>query len=354
MMKSTAEDRKWMKQALRLAEKGLGTTSPNPMVGAVIVRKGVLIGSGCHVRAGEPHAEINALRSVKGSAKGATLYVTLEPCSTQGRTPPCTKAIMEAGIARVVFGSCDPNPRHAGRAVPILEQAGIVVCPGVLKEKCDRLNECFFRWITTGMPFVILKMAETLDGKIATQTGVSQWITGPEARKQVQKLRLLADAVLVGSATYRMDHPRLTVRDAKGNVLKTPRRFVASNNRNDLVFPTGENWESVTLSSPSDWRVFLKRLGTEQACCLLLEGGGELAASALSAGVVDKIEFHIAPKLLGGRGSRTSVGGDNPASLADAVSLREVTIRKAGCDWIVSGYPEKQRMERTTERCLQV
>ena len=337
------DDAKWMRRALRLARRGMGGVSPNPMVGAVIVKNGVLLGEGWHERPGSPHAEINALASLRSRrlARGATIYVTLEPCCSFGRTPPCCDAILSAGFARVVAGCTDPNPKHAGRGLERLRAAGVEVTEGVCRAACEELNEPFFKWIRTKRPFVLLKMAETLDGKIATASGSSRWITGPEARKHVMELRLQADAVLAGANTWRMDSPSFTARTPEGTVLKTPRRFIASHKK--LALPEG--WEPVDLEFPYEWDAFLERLGAEDVTFLLIEGGGELAASALRAGVVDKAEFHIAPKILGGRGSRPSVGGVDPESIGEALELKNMRVRRAGADLIVSGYPVRGKGE---------
>jgi len=327
-----------MRKALALAARGMGTASPNPMVGAVVVKDGKLLGEGFHRKAGEPHAEVNALRDAGGKARGAELFVTLEPCSTWGRTPPCTEAILKAGVARVVAGCLDPNPKHAGAGIRILSDAGLEVSCGVEREACETLNEAFFKWIRTRRPFVLLKLAETLDGRIATASGSSQWITGPAARRRVHKLRLWADAVMVGAGTARADKPQLTARGLKGETLKTPRRFVASSAPLESFSVDGQGWEAVDLKGPGAWDAFLEKLGAEQTTSLLIEGGGELAASALAAGAVDKAEFHIAPRILGGAGSRPSVGGRDPESLAEALDLSRVSIRKLGGDFAVSGY----------------
>ena len=332
-----------MRKALALAGKGRGTTSPNPMVGAVIVREGRLLGAGWHQRAGGPHAEINAFRSLADpeQARGATLYVTLEPCSTTGRTPPCCDAIIRHGIRRVVAGCTDPNPKHAGNGFELLRKQGIEVVQGVCEKACRELNEAFFHWIVTGRPFVLLKLAETLDGRIATASGSSQWITGAAARKHVMELRLLADAVMTGAQTFRTDAPSLTARKQDGTVLKTPRRIVLTRDPERLHLPPG--WETAALPSREAWKNYLEKLGREQVTFLLLEGGGELAASALHAGAVDKVEFHIAPKILGGRGSRPSVGGEDPASIDNALKLENVRCRKLGEDFILSGVPAERK-----------
>src|SRR5947208_11035637 len=221
------QDLQFMRLALALARRGYGATSPNPMVGAVLVKKGRIIGRGWHRRAGQPHAEIEAIRDAERrghSSKGATLYVTLEPCSTHGRTPPCTQAIVAAGIKRVVIGATDPNPRHRGRGFGILKRAGIEVIKGILADECERLNEAFNHWIIHRTPFVTVKAAMTLDGKIATAAGVSKWITGEKARAYGMKLRQEADAILVGINTILADDPSLTVRGGRSQ--KRLRRIV--------------------------------------------------------------------------------------------------------------------------------
>ena len=330
-----------MLEALNLARLAWGRTSPNPMVGAVVVKDGQIIGRGYHHQAGEPHAEINALREAGSAAKGATVYVTLEPCSTFGRTPPCTDALIRAGVARVVVGATDPNPRHAGRGLAVLEQAGIATVTGVAEAACAALNEAFFCWITTGRPFVLLKMAMTLDGKIATASGDSQWITGPAARNRVQWLRQWADAVMVGGETVRRDHPGLTVRQVPDWPCQ-PRRLVVSRTLTPVTAATllapGPDPEILAPADSDAWRAELTRLGGEQVTALLVEGGGELAGTLLAAGVVDKVEFHVAPKLLGGTHSRPVVGGPDPLKLAEALPLSRVTVEPLDDDFIFTGY----------------
>ena len=343
------EDVRWMKKALTEAAKGWGTVSPNPLVGAVIVRNGVLLGAGHHVQAGSAHAEVNAIAACgKKSLRGATIYVSLEPCCTFGRTPPCTEAILKVGFSRVVFGCPDPNPKHAGRAAEILRSHGVQVTFPVCEEECRRMNEPFFKWITTGKPFVLLKMAQTLDGKTATRNGISQWITGESARKRVQKLRRRADAVMAGAETFRLDSPRFTVRGKDGTVLKTPRRIIVTHHPETFSRP---GFEFVNLPDASAWNAYLKKIGSEKVTALLIEGGGSLAASALAARVVDRVEFHIAPRILGGAFSRTSCDGPDPVSLDRAVRLKQVEIHKLGSDYAFSAaveYPE----ERSSESCL--
>ena len=333
-------DQLFMSEALHEAELSAGYTSPNPAVGAVIVRDGRIIGRGRHRRCGGPHAEIEAFLSLphEPDAAGADLYVTLEPCSTTGRTPPCCDAIIRNRIRRVIVGCLDPNPKHAGRGIEILRAAGIEVETGVLEEECRAHHEAFFKWITTGCPFVLLKMAETLDGKIATANGDSKWVTSETARERVSYLRRLSDAVLAGAETFRTDSPRFTARTPDGTVLKTPRRFIATHHP-EILSDAGEGWESVVLDTADDWQDFLARLGRENVTMLLIEGGGELAASAVRARAVDKIEFHVAPKLLGGRCSRPVLGGPDPALLSEAVRLDRMRVTQMDCDLRIESYP---------------
>ncbi len=335
-----------MREAIGLARMGWGLTSPNPMVGAVIVRDGEVIGRGYHFKAGEAHAEINALADAArhgSELKNATLYVTLEPCCTTGRTPPCTDAIIAAGIGRVVIGSLDPNPNHTGRGVELLEAAGIQTTTGVEQSECSELNRAFFKWIATGKPFVVLKMAMTLDGKIATESGDSKWITGIEARRRVQTLRRWADAIMIGGETVRQDEPKLTVREPD-TWPRQPLRVIASRSMDDdelLKFFPDENFERVELETNEEWHSMLIRLGARGITALLIEGGGELAAAAIDAGAVDMVEFHIAPKLLGGRDSRPVLGGNNPDSMEFARKLHKVKVEHYGEDIAISGYLEE-------------
>jgi diaminohydroxyphosphoribosylaminopyrimidine deaminase/5-amino-6-(5-phosphoribosylamino)uracil reductase len=326
--------------AIDLARQAEGMTSPNPLVGAVVVKKMQIVGEGYHHKAGTAHAEVNALNDAGSKAAGADIYVTLEPCSTTGRTPPCTEAIIKAGIKRVFIGSLDPNPAHAGRAVDILRKTGIEVATGIETALCDSLNEAFFKWITTGKPLVVLKLAVTLDGRIACANGQSQWITGPEARGRVQRLRRRADAIMVGGETVRKDKPGLIVREPE-DWPRQPRRLIVSRSMTpdqakELLCP-GPCPEIVAPDSPEAWQNLMQRLGSEQVTELLIEGGGELAAAVLHAGIVDIAEFHIAPKILGGKGSRPAVGGADPLSLAEAFNLNDVTVETLGKDIIVRG-----------------
>jgi diaminohydroxyphosphoribosylaminopyrimidine deaminase/5-amino-6-(5-phosphoribosylamino)uracil reductase len=338
---SGAEDRRWMRRALTLAKRAWGRTSPNPLVGAVLVRDGVTVGEGWHQRAGTAHAEVHAIAAAGEHSAGSTLYVTLEPCCTQGRTPPCTAAIQQAGIARVVVGCQDANPRHAGQGLHLLRSAGIAVSSGVLQEACQDLNEGFFWWIRQRRPFVVLKMAMTLDGRIATAAGESRWITGLAARQRVQRLRQWADAVMVGGATVRADNPALTVR-APARWPRQPQRCVWTAGALPMDRAVWDDPERPPIVakpvSRAQWVEFLDDLGRRELTTLLLEGGGELAAAALRAGVVNKVAFFVAPRLLGGRGSRPVVGGADPARLEEAMSLQRLQVAHVGQDLLVTGY----------------
>jgi diaminohydroxyphosphoribosylaminopyrimidine deaminase/5-amino-6-(5-phosphoribosylamino)uracil reductase len=380
-----------MRAALRLASRGYGLTSPNPMVGAVLVKRGKIIGSGWHHRAGAPHAEIEAIRDAQEhghSTKGATLYVTLEPCSTHGRTPPCTEAIIAAGVNRVVAGATDPNPAHRGKGFTILKRAGIQVTQGVMASECERMNEAFNHWIVCRTPFVTVKAAMTLDGKIATPSGESKWITGDNARQYAMRLRQGADAILVGINTILADDPALTVRKVqspKSKVLShrlrrivldtqartpldakavsdewaalttivvseaAPKRRVAALARraNVLVVPAAAVGPSVRSSKfkvqgsrfrpPSlDLPWLLARLGSENVTSLLVEGGGEVNASFLMNGLAHRIAFFYAPKILGGRDSRKAVAGDGARTLDETLNLTDLKWRRLGPDWLLT------------------
>jgi diaminohydroxyphosphoribosylaminopyrimidine deaminase/5-amino-6-(5-phosphoribosylamino)uracil reductase len=362
-------DLDFMRLALRLARRGYGATSPNPMVGAVLVRGGRILGRGWHHRAGLPHGEIEALRDAAQHGnipRGATLYVTLEPCSTHGRTPPCTDAIIAAGIKKVVIGATDPNPEHAGRAFRILRRAGIEVVHGILADDCTRLNEAFNHWIVHGTPFVTVKAGMTLDGKIATADGESHWITGAQSRALGMKLREGVDAIVAGVNTVLLDDPLLTFRsDKKTKAQKQLRRIVldtmartpltakvvsdelahlttivvSKNAPKDRVSVLAKR--ANVLVAPKvkkgDQRLFnlrwlLKTLGTENVTSLLVEGGGETNANFLFNGLAQRVAFFYAPKILGGSGSRKGVAGNGITKLSDAVRLRGVEWKKVGDD----------------------
>ncbi len=376
--RQTAADEAFMRLALRLARRAYGQTSPNPLVGAVLVKRGQVIGQGWHHRAGEPHAEIEALRDAEKrghSPKGATLYVTLEPCCTHGRTPPCTDAIIRAGIRRVVVAATDPNPAHAGRGFKLLQQAGLVVTAGVLAEEATRLNEAFNHWITHRTPFVTVKAAMTLDGKIATASGDSKWITGEKARAHGMKLRQGSDAILVGVNTVLADDPGLTVRGVRSSTSKvqgsklrrlvldtrarTPlgaklvadefaalttivvgkaatRRWVAKLAKKVRVLVAPTTGGRINL------RWLLKKLGAENVTSLLVEGGGEVNASFLLSGLAQRVAFFYAPKIIGGRDARTGVAGDGIQCLEDKIFLRDVEWKRLGPDLLMTARLDDQ------------
>ena len=305
---TTGEDERFMRLTLREAERGVGRTSPNPAVGAVIVRGGRVLARGHHRAAGQPHAEIEALRALKrpAQARGATIYVTLEPCSTHGRTPPCTEAILRAGLARVVVGATDPNPRHAGGGIGILEAGGVKVRAGVLDEECRRLNRPFNRWIVTGRPWVIGKVALTLDGRLSRPPGEDRWLSGPAARAHAHRQRARVDAILVGAGTVRADNPRLTVRGVPdADPGRQPWRVVLTRG-GDL--PAGahlftDKWRERTLVfRDQPLAAVLGDLGARQVTSVLIEGGGQVLGQAFEAGLVDEVQFYFTPWLAGGNG----------------------------------------------------
>ncbi len=419
-------DADFMRLALRLARRGYGTTSPNPMVGAVLVKGGKVIGRGWHRRVGLPHAEIEALRDAQKhghNPRGATLYVTLEPCSTHGRTPPCTDAIIAAGIKRVVVGTTDPNPKHAGKGFKILKRAGIeviwwgerprepknkskhgssVASPHrKLTDECAKLNEAFNHWIVHHTPFVTVKAAMTLDGKIATAGGDSKWITGEKARACGMKLRQGSDAVLVGINTILADDPSLTARaqmeDGRWKITRPIRRIVLdsmartplmakvvsdkhvelttivvgrhapksrvaalarrvnvllapfakvgrASSRAGLVAPKRSGGGSSVTSPhhPINLRWLLKKLGTQNVTSLLVEGGGEVNASFLLGGLAHRVAFFYAPKILGGREARKAVAGEGARNLAEAIQLRDVEWQRLGPDLLLTARLESK------------
>lgn len=330
-----------MRAALREAKKGVGHTSPNPAVGAVIVVKGKIVARGFHRRAGLPHAEIEALKKIR-DARGATLYVTLEPCSTHGRTPPCADAIPASGIRRVVIGAFDPNPAHCGRAVRILKKAGIEVTSGVLEEECRMLNKSFNKWIVTGMPFVIAKAGMSLDGRLSRRPGAGEWITGPASRADAHKLRAQVDAILIGAETLRADNPHLTARGARG--AKQPWRVVVTRSGNlppgAHLFTDAHREKTLVFKSKS-LRAVLRGLGKRQITSVLIEGGANVLGQAFGQCLVDEAHFYIAPLLIGGTG--VSIGGHGTGSSADAARIKNPRYKKIGSDLHVFGeveYPD--------------
>ena len=356
-------DEQYMKRALALAKKGCGWTNPNPMVGAVIVKNGEIIGEGWHERWGKLHAERNALKHCTESPEGATLYVTLEPCCHYGKTPPCTEAIVESKIARVVIGSGDPNSLVCGKGVEILRAQKIEVVEHVLKEECDRLNEVFFHFIRTKRPYVVMKYAMTMDGKIATCTGASQWITGEKAREQVQRDRHRYQAIMVGVGTVLSDDPMLTCRRKGGRnpiriicdtKLRTPlsSKIVQSAGKIRTIFATGcreQEKQQLYLQAGCEVEVLplkqgqidlaklMDRLGELGIDSVLLEGGGTLNWSALEQKIVQKIQCYIAPKLFGGSDAKSPVEGRGVAFPREAFFLEQTTVTPFGEDVLIEG-----------------
>ncbi|MBI3808939.1 MAG: bifunctional diaminohydroxyphosphoribosylaminopyrimidine deaminase/5-amino-6-(5-phosphoribosylamino)uracil reductase RibD [Nitrospirae bacterium] len=356
-----------MARALALAARGLGATSPNPPVGAVVVRGNRVVGEGYHRRAGGPHAEVLALRRAGGRARGATLYVTLEPCChLDKRTLPCVPAIIASGVVRVVMAVRDPNPKVRGRGLTALRRAGLRVDLGVGSADAELLTEPYRTLITSGRPFVTLKVASTLDGKIATAKGESRWITGPAARKLVHQLRARADAIVTGIGTILADDPSLTARTGSVHG-RTPLRIVfdpslrislRANVLKDRKAPTLivttpqailakraalQKIGAEVLVLPSrrgriQWRWLLSELGRRGIASLLIEGGAEVNASALREGVVDRVLFFLAPRMLGGRDAVGAIGGLSPAHLSDALHLKRTTVMRVGPDILVEGY----------------
>ena len=327
-------DSEYMRLALQLAQKGAGRVNPNPMVGAVIVKDGVIIGQGYHQQYGGLHAERNALAACTAPPQGATLYVTLEPCCHYGKTPPCTEAILESGIARVVIGSDDPNPLVAGKGIEILRSHGVQVSTHVLQAECDKLNKVFFHFIRTKTPYVVLKYAMTLDGKIATKTGASQWITGEIARRRVHEDRNRYSAIMAGVGTVLADNPQLTCRIEGG---RNPIRIICDTH---LRTPLTAQVVTTTSSAPTilatsetdpirhqpyldagcqvivipqrdghlDLNALMEALGAQNIDSILLEGGGTLNWTALQNGIVQKVQAYVAPKLFGGTGKSPVMG----------------------------------------------
>ncbi|HEX2505698.1 MAG TPA: bifunctional diaminohydroxyphosphoribosylaminopyrimidine deaminase/5-amino-6-(5-phosphoribosylamino)uracil reductase RibD [Gaiellaceae bacterium] len=318
-----------LERALELAERGRGTTRPNPMVGAVVVRDGEVVGEGWHERAGLPHAERLALDAAGERARGATLVTTLEPCGHQGRTGPCADAVVEAGISRVVVGVRDPNPEAAG-GIERLHDAGVQVelAEGEIVQRLRRQNETFLTWAGLGRPFVTYKAAMTLDGRVAAAGGDSRWISGPESRRRVHELRALADAVAVGGGTARADRPRLTAREVDAE--RQPRR---------LVFGRGPLPEGSELELRSGrLEDELAELAREDVQSLLLEGGPTLAGAFLRAGLLDKLLVFFAPKLVGGEDAPGLFAGPAVRMLTAAIPLSDLEVERIGADLLVTAY----------------
>ena len=333
-------DKKFMQRALSLARRGEGLTRPNPPVGAVLVQNGKISAEGFHKKAGGPHAEVNCLKSLKPKAqslKSATLYVSLEPCSTTGRTPPCTDLILERGIRRVVIGCIDPNPAHAGRGVRKLRRVGVDVITGVCRDEAQALIAPFAKRMLSGLPYVTLKLGVTLDGRIADASGKSQWITGPQARKKVQELRRRADAILVGAGTVRADNPSLLPRPAKG---RTPWRVVAGTDIPATSKVLTDEAAGQTLLMNGSLKTILRDLASRDVMHVLCEGGGELAGSLIRAGLVDEFFIFMAPSVLGGGG--VPMVGKEGWSLKEMPRLSFQTLEKVGEDVFIRAVPCKK------------
>jgi diaminohydroxyphosphoribosylaminopyrimidine deaminase/5-amino-6-(5-phosphoribosylamino)uracil reductase len=369
------EDDHWMRRVLHLAEKGRGKTPPNPMVGAVLLKDSKVVGEGYHAKAGEDHAEIVALQQAGEEARGATLYLNLEPCAHFGKTPPCAPRVVERGVKRVVIGMEDPNPLVRGKGIDILRKAGLDVDVGVLEKQCRRLNEAFCKYISQKMPFVILKAAATLDGKIATRNGESKWISGEASRRLVHKLRNQVDGILVGIGTVLKDNPLLTTRIRGG---KDPYRIVldsrlripgeakvigtapskaiiaatelASRERIEELERRGVR--VIILNSKEekvDLKSCLSKLGEMGITTLLVEGGSQVNGSFLDEGWIDKLILFLSPKIIGDQQAPGIFGGRGASDLREAVALREIRMRKVGEDIFLEGYPESGRKQCSLE-----
>jgi len=363
----TDTDQSYMQRALELAAQALGRTSPNPVVGSVIVKEGKIIGEGYHRQAGTPHAEIHALRQAGDEAADATVYVTLEPCSHYGRTPPCADALVEAGVKKVVVAVLDPNPQVAGRGIQKLIDAGIDIQTGILENEARQLNEAFFKHIQTGLPFVALKTAMTLDGKIATRTGDSRWITSSDARTYVHQLRNTYDAIMVGIGTVLHDDPMLNTRldiddihhplriivDTNLDLPLSSQIVRSANELPSLVFCselankdkdaqlTANGCEIIRLPLENGLvplNNVLEHIGSRGICSLLVEGGGEINASLLEKQMLDKVYCFIAPKIIGGRTAPSPIGGLGLNKMQDAWELQSIDIKKLQRDILITGY----------------
>lgn len=351
-----------MEHALALAARAKGRTHPNPMVGCVVVKNGEILGEGFHEKAGEPHAEINALDAARG-IRGCTIYLTLEPCCHEGRTPPCVPVLVESEPARVVVAMEDPNPLVSGRGMAALRAAGIPVDAGLLEEEARRLNEAFVKYITTKTPFVTAKCGMSLDGKIATRTGDSKWVTGECARRRVHELRNEVAAILVGSRTVMVDDPSLTTRLPEGDS-RDPIRIIVDGEQalepgrrvfhlesaapTWVAVPEGLDCDAAddVIRVPGadgglDMALLMQELGAREITSVLIEGGGTTHASAFEAGIVDKVMFFIAPKIVGGRDAVSAVEGRGAERMADSIRLERMTATPVGDDLLIEAYVEK-------------
>jgi len=361
---------RFLRVALRLARRGFGATSPNPMVGAVVVRNSEVVGTGYHEYAGGPHAEVNAINDAGELAGGATIYVTLEPCNHTGRTPPCTKKILESGIVRVVVAMQDPNPDVTGGGIEFLRENGIQVDVGIEEKQAARLNEVFIKYVQTKKPFVILKSAATLDGRIATRTGDSKWVTGPSARNFSHTVRHAVDGIMVGIGTVKQDDPSLTTRleKIKGKdpvrIILDTRLSISENARllniksdAETILVTGDDVphekryrlekQGVTIIKSQlkdgfiDLDALMYRLGNMGITSLLIEGGGHVAASALACRIVDKILFFYAPKIMGGDDGVPICQGPGPDQMSDCIQIDDIWVHRFDDDILIEGYIRK-------------
>ena len=335
------DDERFMRAALLEARKGLGRTSPNPVVGAVLVVRDRIVARAHHRQAGHPHAEVECLRKVRDKGPSdATLYVTLEPCSSVGRTGACTGHILGAGVKSVVVGAIDPNPRHRGRGIEILQRAGIEVRSGVIAEECAQVNEAFNKWIATGIPFVIAKCAMGLDGRLTRRANESRWISSAAARRHAHTLRAQVDAILIGAETLRTDDPRLTARFGKSS-RRQPMRVVMTRSgkipRTARIFKGGFAKDSFVYRD-TPMAAVLADLGQKNVTSVLIEGGGEMLGHALDQRLIDKVQIYLAPIFTGGPTS--AFGGSGASGTQESARLERVRYEKIGADICMLGYPK--------------
>lgn len=366
--KNRVKHQKFMRLALSLARKAQGLTSPNPLVGAVVVKKGKIIGRGYHQKAGREHAEVIALDKAGRAASGSTLYVTLEPCCHFGQTPPCVEKIVAAGVREVIFAMFDPNPLNNGKGAQFLRRQGIKVTPGILQEEAKALNRPFIKYVTQKLPFVTVKVAQSLDGKIATSSGNSRWISSVCARKFAHKLRRQADAILVGVNTVLTDNPLLSCRNGAGLDKKQPKKVIVDTRLrlapNAKIFSPrspaqvivattrfAPRAKAIRLNKKArimivknetrkvDLRDLLKRLAKEGITHILIEGGGEIIASALKKKLVDRMIMFISPKIIGGRQAPTAVEGKGVDKISQATILKDMQVKTIGAELMIEGRP---------------
>lgn len=364
-------DEKYMRLAMQLAGNAIGRTSPNPLVGAVIVKDNRVVGCGWHRKAGTPHAEVHALNQAGELAQGADVYVTLEPCTHYGKTPPCAKALVEAKVKNVYGGLLDVNPKVAGKGFKILEDAGIHVEYGFLQDELRKQNEVFFKWIEHKKPFVVLKAAMTLDGKIATATGQSKWITNETSRAYGYKLRDIYDGIMVGINTVIEDNPMLTARvdggknpirivvdsslkiDINANVVqdKSAKTIIATTDKADkdkILKLQAQDVDVIVVDKDKNDKVDIEKLldilGQQNICSILVEGGATLSGSFVAKKLVDKVDFFIAPKIVGGKEAKTPVAGTGILNLQEALALKDIQIEKLEEDILIIGRVDKDKV----------